>query len=637
MGKHLKILLVEDSDDDALLLIGEINRGGYEVRYERVETREAMAAALESQAWDLVISDYAMPAFSAFDALKLLQQKAADLPFIIMSGSIGEGRAVEILKAGASDFITKGVSPRLIPAITRELREAEERRARKRAETALREAETRFQSFFESAADAIISINHDGIILTSNNAAEKMFGYENKEIVGKPVGALITEKYADLRTNLIGEHGLIGKTLEAEGLKKEGTEFPIELSLTAWRNGEEKFYGAIIRDVSERQNLEARLRQSQKMEAIGQLAGGIAHDFNNLLTIINGRSQLMMSCFKPGEKARNDLELIYKTGERAASLTRQLLGFSRKQVLQPVVLDLNIVAGEMDTMLRRLIHEDIQLATILDPALKRVKADPGQIEQIIMNLAVNARDAMPDGGLLTIETANVELSEEYSHAHADVKAGHYVMLAVSDTGQGIDAAIKARVFEPFFTTKPKGKGTGLGLAMVFGIVKQSNGYIEVYSEVGKGTTFKIYLPQTQEKSISAATETQLAAAVGKEVILVVEDEEGVRELVRDLLEANGYTVLTARSGKEALCVCSTHSGKISLIVTDVVMPEMGGPELALHMKAAYPGTKILFTSGYTDHAIVRNGVLDAGVAFIQKPFTPGNLARKIREVLDKAG
>jgi CheY-like chemotaxis protein len=342
-----------------------------------------------------------------------------------------------------------------------------------------------------------------------------------------------------------------------------------------------------------------------------------------------------MNRFKPGEKTRSDLELIYKTGERAAALTRQLLAFSRQQVLEPVVLDLNAVAADMDKMLRRLVREDIDIFTVFDPALKRVKADSGQIEQVIMNLVVNARDAMPYGGKLTIETANVELGDEYCRAHAEVNPGPYVMLAVSDTGRGIDAAVKDRIFEPFFTTKPLGKGTGLGLATVFGVVKQSDGHIEVYSEVGKGTTFKVYLPQTQEQPVLTVTDSPLPVPMGQEVILIVEDEEEVRELVRDLLEANGYTVLTAGNGKEALTVCGTHKGTISLVVTDVVMPEMGGPELAANLKAAYPTIKVLFTSGYTDHAIVRNGELEAGVAFIQKPFTLVNLARKVREVLDK--
>ena len=388
-------------------------------------------------------------------------------------------------------------------------------------------------------------------------------------------------------------------------------------------------------DITANRTLEQQFRQAQKMEAIGQLAGGVAHDFNNLLTVINGRSQLSMNRFKVGDKTRNDLELIYRTGERAAALTRQLLAFSRQQVLEPVVLDLNAVAADMDKMLRRLVREDIDLRTVFDPALKHVKADPGQIEQVIMNLVVNARDAMPNGGKLTIETANAELSEEYCSARSEVRPGHYAMLAVSDTGHGMDATVKARIFEPFFTTKPQGKGTGLGLATVFGVVKQSNGHIEVYSEVGKGTTFKIYLPQTQDKLAKTPSDSQLAVPQGQEVILVVEDEEGVRELVRDLLEMNGYMVLVANNGNEALQVCQTHKGAITLLVTDVVMPEMGGPELVKRIKVQYPGTKVLFTSGYTDHAIVRNGSLEAGVAFIQKPFTPANFARKVRDVIDK--
>ena len=385
------------------------------------------------------------------------------------------------------------------------------------------------------------------------------------------------------------------------------------------------------------QNLEQaaeQLRQSQKLEGIGQLAGGIAHDFNNLLTVINGRSQLMMSRFKPGDRIRNELELISKTGDRAAALTRQLLAFSRRQVLQPKVLDLNFIVADMDKMLSRMIREDIDLISVLDPTLKKVKADAGQIEQVIVNLVVNARDAMPAGGKLTIETANVELSKEYYQTHTDVRPGAYVMLAVSDNGQGMDTAVKARIFEPFYTTKPQGQGTGLGLSTVYGIVKQSGGHIAVYSEVGKGTTFKIYLPQSADVQSAEFNQTLTAASTGKEVILVSEDEEGVRDLVRDLLEMNGYTVLVARNGKEALNISKEHKGKIHLLLTDVVMPGIGGPELANRVRADHPETKVLFTSGYTDHAIVRNGELEAGLAFIQKPFTPVTLARKVREVLD---
>ena len=379
---------------------------------------------------------------------------------------------------------------------------------------------------------------------------------------------------------------------------------------------------------------EEHLRQSQKLESVGQLAGGIAHDFNNLLTIINGNSDLLIRGMGD-EKERERAREIKKAGDRAAQLTRQLLAFSRKQILQPVVLNLNAVVPDTDKMLRRLIGADIDILTALEPELWRVKADPGQIEQVLMNLAINARDAMPKGGKLTIQTANVYLDEGYVRSHAAVRPGPYVMLAVSDTGHGMDAETRGRIFEPFFTTKEKGKGTGLGLSTVYGIVKQSGGHVWVYSEVGRGTTFKIYLPRVEEASEPRAHAAPLAATPrGSETVLLVEDEEVVRKLARDILELNGYSVLAAADCREALSLCERHRGPIHLMLTDVVMPQMSGRELAERAAALRPAMRVLYMSGYTDDSIIHHGVRDAGVAFLEKPFTPDAMARKVREVLD---
>ena len=388
-------------------------------------------------------------------------------------------------------------------------------------------------------------------------------------------------------------------------------------------------------DITRHRQLENQLRQSQKMEAVGLLAGGIAHDFNNLLTVINGRSQLLMMRRNTDDKTRVQLELIYKTGERAAALTRQLLAFSRQQVLEPKVVNLNSVARDMESMLHRLIPEDISIQTMFDPTLRPLLADPGQIEQVIMNLVVNARDAMSDGGKMTIETTNVELSENYCRAHDGVKPGHYVMLAVSDTGMGMNAAVMAKIFEPFFTTKGVGKGTGLGLSTVYGIVKQSNGHVEVYSELGKGTVFKIYLPQAPLDAMDAKAHDSIKAiSFGNETVLLVEDDPGVRDFTKDILEMNGYTVLTATDGRIALQICTEQKHAVNLVITDVVMPEMGGPELVERLQTLRPDLKVIFTSGYPDHAIVHNGALSANVNFIQKPFIAANLANKVREILD---
>jgi len=388
----------------------------------------------------------------------------------------------------------------------------------------------------------------------------------------------------------------------------------------------------IARDITERINLEEQLRHSQRMEAVGRLAGGVAHDFNNLLTVIIGRAEILLGRVAD-ERGRRDLDLIRQTGSRAAALTHQLLAFSRKQVLQPKVIDLKTLVADAEKMLTRVIGEDIKLTVRSDPGLGTVKADPGQMEQVIMNLVVNSRDAMPEGGTITIETANADLDESYSRQHLEVRPGRYVMLAVSDTGQGMDAETQARIFEPFFTTKDKDRGTGLGLSTVYGIVQQSGGEIWVYSELGQGTSFKIYLPRVDEP-IEAITPPEYKDARGTETILVVEDEEAVRELIREILQLKGYTVLEAGSPHEAMSICDTHDRSIDLVLTDVIMPGMNGPALAGRLLSRLPHVKIIYMSGYTDAGIVDGGLLDSGHAFLQKPLSAESLVRKVREVLE---
>jgi len=386
----------------------------------------------------------------------------------------------------------------------------------------------------------------------------------------------------------------------------------------------------------EKTALQEQLRQSQKMEAIGKLAGGVAHDFNNLLTVIHGYSELILKSLDQSSRLRQDVQEILNASERASSLTRQLLAFSRKQVLQPKVLDLNDHVPNMDKMLRRMIGEDVELVTLLAKDLGRIKADPGQIEQVILNLAVNAKDAMLNGGKLTIETANVKLDKSYARSHIGVTPGHYVMLSVSDTGAGMTPEIKERIFEPFFTTKEEGKGTGLGLSTVYGIVQQSGGNVWVYSEPGVGTTFKIYLPTIEEDTESLRpTALSTKPMQGFETILLVEDEETVRKLACTVLQKYGYTVLEAPNGEEALRIVQGQNGNpIHLMVTDVVMPGMSGRQLAERLVSLWPKLKVLYMSGYTDNAIVHHGVLDPGIAYIQKPFAPDALASKVREILD---
>ena len=381
--------------------------------------------------------------------------------------------------------------------------------------------------------------------------------------------------------------------------------------------------------------LEEQLNHSQKLEAVGKLAGGLAHDFNNMLTVINGCCQLLSDSLAPDDKLQQYLELIRKTGDRATSLTRQLLAFSRRQILEPKILDLNKVAANMDQMLRRLIPESITLSAKLSPALKVVKVDPGQIELVLMNLVVNSRDAMPNGGRILIETGNVTLSEDYCRSHPDVTPGEYVMLAVSDTGSGMEEGVRARIFEPFFTTKEQGKGTGLGLSTVYGIVKQSGGSVEVYSELGMGTTFKIYLPISYgEASSSSVQIPSVKTAAGRETILLVEDDQNVRELVHAMLESNGYTILVAANGTEAIEIFERENEAIQLLLSDIVMPKMGGHELAERLRAKNPEIKVLLTSGYSDSALNLESLPGLPIHFLEKPFTPIALVRKVREVLD---
>jgi two-component system cell cycle sensor histidine kinase/response regulator CckA len=518
MKKPLRVLIVEDSEDDGVLTMLELTRAGYAPVSARVDTRPAMEAALDGGPWDIVLSDYSMPTFSAPEAYRVVKERGLDLPFIIVSGTVGEDVAVEAMRAGVHDYVLKGALTRLVPAVERELREAAQRAERRKIE----------------------------------------------------------ERLA----------------------------------------------------LSDRM-----LQQAQKMEAIGRLAAGVAHDFNNILSVILSYSDMLLADQVPQDRMKGDIEEIHQAALRAAELTRQLLTFSRQQVLAPRILNLNDSIVSLDTMVRRLIGERVQLTTIAHPDLGRVRADPGQMEQVIINLVVNARDAMPNGGKLTIETANVELDEAYATTHPHARPGPHVMLAVSDTGVGMSRDTQARVFEPFFTTKEKGKGTGLGLAMVFGIVRQSGGTIWLYSEPGHGTTFKIYLPHTEERS-TVTKSAPLPRYEGIETVLVVEDDPSVRQVVVSILVRLGYRVLAADTPQHARELCSSPE-TIHVVISDVMMPLTGGPELVTELLGLRPSLKALFISGYTGNSIVANGTLDAGMHFLQKPITPDALARKLREVLDE--
>ncbi|MFI5118973.1 MAG: PAS domain S-box protein [Thermoanaerobaculia bacterium] len=497
----------------------------------------------------------------------------------------------------------------------------------------------RLAEIVEQASEDVIMTDVDGNITYVNPAFERSSGYSRREVEGQNPRFLkgarrdakfYTELWQTLTSGGVWSGHFINKRKDGTLFEEEGSIFPV-------RNhaGQIVSYVAIKRDVTQEVRLKEQLLQAQKMESVGRLAGGIAHDFNNLLTVILGYVELAAGRLKPEDPSRLELSEIDKAARRAADLTRQLLAFSRKQVLELRVIDLNRVVSNTHKMLRRLIGEDIELVTSLKERLGSVKADTGQIEQVLLNLVVNSRDAMPEGGRLTIETSEVELDESYSTFHFDVPPGRYVVLAVSDTGTGMDAKTLSHVFEPFFTTKEAGKGTGLGLSTVYGVVKQSGGHVTAYSEPGVGTTFKIYLPRVEDApQMDRASSAHVALAGGTETVLVVEDEEAIRRLTCRALEAYGYTVLSAASAREAIRLCEEHAGEIHLILTDVVMPGMSGRELARSAAALRPLVKVLFMSGYTDNVIVHHGVLDAGTPFLQKPFTPRSLAQKVREVLD---
>ena len=499
------------------------------------------------------------------------------------------------------------------------------------------QATARYRALMEQANDAILILDLSGLILEANREAERLFGRSRAQITGRSYDDFVVpeerEESARRRSQLRkdGTVRVVGRHMERAG----GTVVSVDVSGSLVRMGEESRILAILRDVTERQRLEALLLQSQKMESVGRLAGGVAHDFNNLLGVITGYGDLLLREIGEGHPSHKRVVEIRKAADRAAALTRQLLAFSRKQVLHLRVLDLNGVVSGIETMLRRLIGEHIELITVRQPGLGRVKADPGQVEQVIANLVVNARDAMPNGGKLIIETGNVELDDLYAAARPDARPGPHVMLAVSDTGHGMDAETLSHMFEPFFTTKGLGQGTGLGLSTVYGIVRQVGGQVMVYSEPGRGTSFKIYLPRLEQETDDApAPALPGPAPKGSETVLLVEDEHALRVLIHEVLRGAGYRILQGATPEEALAVAAGHAGSIDLVLTDVILPSMSGRQMADALRVLRPETRALFMSGYTDDAISHHGILESGTHFMEKPFTSDALLRKVREVLD---
>jgi two-component system, cell cycle sensor histidine kinase and response regulator CckA len=626
MPNALRLLLVEDSEADAELLARELKRAGFAVECARVQTAAQVQAALDRGSWDIIVGDNSMPGFSGREALEIVRSRGLDIPFIFVSGTMGEDLAASALEAGAGDALAKGDLRRLVPVIRRELREARDRRAA--------------SDLVEHAPVGIYRSTPAGRFTSVNAALVRILGYaSHDELLALDMAR---DVYADPeeRRRLVEQDtytNQVYEELEATWKKRDGTRIRVQLSVRAQRDGagQVEFYETFVRDITNQRQLEAQLAQAQKMEAIGRLAGGVAHDFNNLLTVILSYSELLLEDLPAGSSDREDVAQIRKAAQGAGELTRQLLAFSRQQVLQPKVVDLNAAVSGIERLLARVLREDIKLRCTLAQDAGTIRVDPGQLEQVIMNLAVNARDAMPQGGLLTIETANVDLDEAFLRAHPVAKPGPYVMLAVTDTGTGMDAATQARIFEPFFTTKDAGKGTGLGLATVQGIVQQSDGFIWLYSEPDHGTVFKIYLPRVDEPA-SRADDAPEVDTRGTETVLVVEDVAAVRAVTREMLQRYGYHVLDAADGAAALQLAADHHAPIHLLLTDVVMPDLNGRDLARRLSAARPDMKVLFMSGYTDDAVVRHGILQEGIAYLQKPFTPRSLSAKVRKVLGTA-
>lgn len=764
-GRSLRVLIIEDSEDDLDLLVRELRRSGFEPSYQCVKTATDLTAMLDRQQWDLFIGDYTMPGFSGTQALSIVRSRGIEAPFIFVSGTIGEDVAVTAMRAGAQDYVIKGNLKRLGPAIERELRESNARRERARAEAERQLAEDRFRQILMIAADAIISIDEYLRIVIFNQGAEAIFGYRADEAVGQfvdllmPSGAVAAQRKSI--TELVSSPRAVQRTNQLEnifGRRKNGEEFPIDLTVSRLVQDGKATFTAIIRDISERKRAEQQLRlltraveqsanltiltsadgtvqyvnpkfsevmgysadevignkpslwksggmdeniyaelwntiltgvewrgefqnrrkdggtitasatispvkdeqgnithflsiqeditrireietehrRSQRLQTIGQLTGGFAHDFNNLLTIAIGNLDLLLE--DPVSKSSHIQEFgqaVLDSLLRGAGLTRKLLAYARGQILQPMAFDLNELASGTINLLRRTLGEQIEVAAVLASDLWLAHADPEQMETALTNLAINSRDAMPNGGRLTIETANRRLDEEYAAANAEVAPGDYVMLALTDTGEGMSPEIVNRVFEPFFTTKEQGKGTGLGLSMVYGFVKQSHGHIKIYSEPGYGTTIRLYLPRAQEdlvqKDREAGDNTE-KTAIGA-MILVVDDNPDVRGVVIKQLTGFGYSVMESQDGPSALDIIRNDE-TIDLLFTDIVMPGgMTGIELAREARKIRPDIKVLLTSGFSEAMVQNGGQPGETINVLSKPYRSQELARKIQEVL----
>jgi len=759
----LRVLFIEHDKDDVDLCVDSLRRAGFDPVVRVVASKEEFLQALCHTEFDVVISDFRLPEWTGMEALDLLLQDGRDIPFILVTGWLGDESAVECIKRGVTDYVLKDRLARLPEAVRRALEEKSLREERARIEQALRLSEQRYRTLMETAPDAIFIIDKQSIIQYTNPAASRIFGYPVEELLGKPLTLLMPASHRDLhlhgmwryletrkkqmrwdciefpglhrdgreipleisvgeflhngrhvftgivrdiserfqaeaermrlitaieqttegvlitdmrgaiqyvnpafvkmtgysREEVVGQNPrllqsgihdtpfyeqlwktvLAGKTWHGEivNRRKDGTLYTEEMSITPVRDagGQVTHFIAIKQDITQRRTLEQQLRQAQKFEAIGQLIGGIAHDFNNVIGAILGWAEMGLDEVPPDSRAHSYFKKTRAQADRAAALIRQLLAFARRQILEPRNLSINHSVADLTSMLESVLGKDIEIKSVLAPDLAIVRADPTQIEQVLLNLCINARDAMPGGGRLVIETENVDIDDEYCRLHPYSRPGRYVRLTVSDSGTGMDAATLEHIFEPFFTTKEPGRGTGLGLATAFGIVKQHGGFLHVYSELGHGSVFHIYFPAVEAKPDLVSKPEEEAARGGSETILLAENHEGLRETARSTLEKLGYRVLPVPEGAAAVDLFRSQPDTIDLALLDVVMPHLNGPEAYALMEVLRPGLPVVFTSGYTAETPAFTEAQKRGLPILPKPYSPSQLARKVREALDR--
>ncbi|MHB1349436.1 MAG: response regulator [Desulfobulbus sp.] len=640
MAETIRILLVEDLPTDAELVEREVRGGlpGSQILW--VDNPRDYLAALNTFQPDAILSDYSLPGFDGMNALLLAMERMPETPFILVTGAMNEETAVACMKAGAWDYILKDHLQRLVPAILNSLERGRQRRARKEAEEALAASEGEyrrlsheFQSLLDALPDSLTLMDKDLKVHWANSAALKLFGKRKEGLIGHRCFSLHSQGAEPCQDCPVTASFASGEPASLVTPTADGRIWDLRSIPLRDDHGEISRVIELGRDITEHRKLEAQLRQAQKMESVGRLAGGIAHDFNNMLTIMIGYGEQVMSQLKEENQARSDIAEMVKAARRSAELTRQLLAFSRQQAVLPQVIDLNKRINSGLKMLKRLVGEDIDLHFIPAVKLDMIYIDPGQIEQILANLTVNARDAIVGTGLIRIETGNIVLDESYCTFHEGFVPGDYVVVTFSDTGSGMDQDTQQKIFEPFFTTKEEGKGTGLGLATVYGIVKQNNGFINVYSEPGEGTTFKIYFPRHRGSAGGRKEVRMEQVSGGSETLLLVEDEGQILAMCKRLLEKQGYRVLAAGSPEEALTLSRQFAGEIHLLVSDLIMPHMNGRELYEQIHGCRPGIRLLIMSGYTADIIAKRGGLVEGDHFIQKPFTNTDFIGKVAQVL----